>query len=515
VPQETLALRMDNWLHQVGFVNGNPFATSEADREGQYLPEFFVDTGHYDLICGDVNRPQTALVFAPRGGGKTAYRVMLQRQCCPHQLDSTVLAVSYTSFEPALASFRERRQVSAEAHVRAILRSGLSALLNTLCWSQERARAFPSSQRSCLAWFLRTFDPPGLSAGRALACIQSIEKEFDPPWEPFQRSVQEANLGQELAHFDLLENPSVRLLADIVDGTPEPLGPQASPAHLIAEFVALTRAGGMKATYVLVDRVDELMETAEDTQMILNLLPPLLADLKLMEVPDAAFKVFLPRSVLEPLRACRSIRFDRLRVYEIEWNDSLLAEMMSRRLIAYSGGRVRSLSKICTSPLSESIDQEIVHGADGSPRHLLRLGELLFLEHVTSPSGASLLLSRDEWDRARAAFLKEHLPLLRVDASVPQAFVGRRRIALTPLEHRFLLALCQGGGWCEKENLIVKVWEAEEGVSDQAVSRLVRRVREKIEPYPGEPIYLITEHGLGFRLENVVWAQTKPGLNGS
>jgi len=29
----------------------------------------------------------------------------------------------------------------------------------------------------------------------------------------------------------------------------------------------------------------------------------------------------------------------------------------------------------------------------------------------------------------------------------------------------------------------------------------VRRIREKIEPLPGAPIYLLTEHNQGFRLE--------------
>ena len=41
------------------------------------------------------------------------------------------------------------------------------------------------------------------------------------------------------------------------------------------------------------------------------------------------------------------------------------------------------------------------------------------------------------------------------------------------------------------------------GVTDQAVSRLVRRLREKIEPYPSDPVYLLTEHSAGFRLQHV------------
>jgi len=500
VLREPFSGRMENWLQQVGFVKGNPFATSEAEQESQLLPEFFVDTGHYNLVWGNSNQPRTTLLFAPRGGGKTAYRLILQDQCRPADRCSDVLAVPYISFDTVLRAGLDR--VDTAAHVHEILRNGLLSFLETLC-DRARVVALPGPQRTRLVQFLRHLDV--VDPVQIYTWLQATEPALDLRWEQFRQGVREAGLGRLLSELGV-DHPLALLLAELVDSDAQPFSSHVSPSQLFAYFVEMVRSSGLKAVYVLVDRVDETPETADDAGAVVRLLKPLLGSLFLMETPGAAFKIFLPSSTFAPLRACGSVRFDRLEVYEIEWGENLLGEMLSRRLLTYSDGRVRALAQICGAPLSEAIDREVVRWADRSPRRLLRLGELLFRAHVEKEDN-SLFLDERDWECARVALLREHRRLLRVDPSVAQVFVGQTRVALAPMEYRFLLALYEKKGWCEKEELIARVWEAEEGVTDQAVSRLVRRIREKIEPDPGNPIYLITEHSQGFRLVNVEWPQ--------
>jgi len=496
VAQEGSSLRLEKWLQAVGFAGGNPFATCEADRESSVLPEFFVDTGYYDLIWGDPEKPQPALVFAPRGGGKTAYRVMVERRSRPVTSNSPVLSISYTSFEQG-----------STAHVRAILGQGVQAFLDALCRDDAMASRFPVLQRSRLSWFCDQFAPETLTPFAVADRIHSLDDRFYLPWEMFQQSVRAARLREALSHSGLLQNPAIALLADLVDGVREPLPGSYSSAQVFAGFVRMVQSCGLCAVYVLIDRLDEMVETAADPPAIVSILEPLLADLHLMETPGVAFRLFLPDSTLELMRGCPAIRFDRLKVYEIEWREDLLGEMLCKRLLAYSDGRIRSLAQVCSAPLSETIDREIVQWADRSPRRLVRLGELLFRAHVEQGGSESSMLTLRDWEWARKVFSREHRRLLRIEPSSEQVFVGQSRVALAPLEYRFLLALYLARGWCEKERLIAQVWEAEEGVTDQAVSRLVRRIREKIEPDPGDPIYLITEHSRGFRLMNVEWPQ--------
>jgi len=132
VSQETPS-PLERWLSKVGLSEGNPFGVNEADRE-PFVPECFVDPGVYDTVKND---PHTTLVFAPRGGGKTALRVMLASDCRPIQPlaaspRSQTLAVTYSDFDPALkACDYDLARLTAGHHVDKILRA---CLKNPMGW---------------------------------------------------------------------------------------------------------------------------------------------------------------------------------------------------------------------------------------------------------------------------------------------------------------------------------------------------------------------------------------------
>lgn len=59
------------------------------------------------------------------------------------------------------------------------------------------------------------------------------------------------------------------------------------------------------------------------------------------------------------------------------------------------------------------------------------------------------------------------------------------------------------GQVCEKDEIIVAVWTEDkayvEGIRDESLTQLVRRLREKIEPDPSRPRYVLTVPGRGYR----------------
>jgi len=59
------------------------------------------------------------------------------------------------------------------------------------------------------------------------------------------------------------------------------------------------------------------------------------------------------------------------------------------------------------------------------------------------------------------------------------------------------------GSVCTKDDLIRAVWPEDaiftQGVRDDALAQLIRRLREKIEPDPGQPRYVLTAPGRGYR----------------
>lgn len=96
---------------------------------------------------------------------------------------------------------------------------------------------------------------------------------------------------------------------------------------------------------------------------------------------------------------------------------------------------------------------------------------------------------------------------LRIDKETRQVWVNGLLIdpPLSLHQYRLLEALWNAGGSViTREQIIQAVWPeaASEGVSEQAIDALVRRLRERIEECDSEFRYILTVRGHGFRLEN-------------
>jgi len=96
---------------------------------------------------------------------------------------------------------------------------------------------------------------------------------------------------------------------------------------------------------------------------------------------------------------------------------------------------------------------------------------------------------------------------LRLDPSTGEVVRGGARLSinLTAKEHTLLAFLLDHEDViCVKDELIRAVWTEdkifEQGVRDDSLAQLVRRLRIKIEPDPSNPTYLQTIPGRGYRL---------------
>lgn len=93
---------------------------------------------------------------------------------------------------------------------------------------------------------------------------------------------------------------------------------------------------------------------------------------------------------------------------------------------------------------------------------------------------------------------------VRVDVESGRVWVdGRLAPDLTDLEYRLLLLLYgRLDQICDKYQIVESVWGEEyiDEVDDARIDKLVSRLRQKIEPNPSEPKYLITIRGRGYKL---------------
>lgn len=129
-------------------------------------------------------------------------------------------------------------------------------------------------------------------------------------------------------------------------------------------------------------------------------------------------------------------------------------------------------------------------------------------DYVAKPFSAPELLARVRAALRRNARGSEQLPLLRL-GPVSINLTERRAqgpegvMHLTPLEYRVLDCLARNAGMIVTQaQLIREAWGPERLGDSRGLRTYIRMLRQKLEPDPRQPRYLITEVGVGYRLQS-------------
>ena len=128
-------------------------------------------------------------------------------------------------------------------------------------------------------------------------------------------------------------------------------------------------------------------------------------------------------------------------------------------------------------------------------------------DYVTKPFGAGELLARLRALLRRRVHVDAaggpiDVGLLRVDLAARRAAGPVGTVHLTPLEFRLLERLLLGRGTIvTRDALIRDVWGPGHTGESSALRVYIKSLRDKLEPDPARPRHLITEAGVGYRLE--------------
>jgi DNA-binding response OmpR family regulator len=91
---------------------------------------------------------------------------------------------------------------------------------------------------------------------------------------------------------------------------------------------------------------------------------------------------------------------------------------------------------------------------------------------------------------------------VRIDVGRRTVEVGGKGMQLTRKEFDLLLLLASNPGIAfTRTQLLEDVWDFAWDGDSSTVTVHVRRLREKIEPNPSEPVHLVTVWGVGYRFE--------------
>jgi len=178
-----------------------------------------------------------------------------------------------------------------------------------------------------------------------------------------------------------------------------------------------------------------------------------------------------PRTLLGRSRACAVYVADRRasrRHAEIRWDGeaSVLHDLGSANGTSLNGRRVRG-----PQPL---------HDGDA-----IEIASAVFVFHDPE-----------------ATIRLDDAPLLVVSAATGEIWVNRQPISLSAKEQAlFDLLYSRAGRVCSKQEIAEAVWpEYQAQVYDYQIESLVKRLREKLEPDPRNPVLILTLRSRGYRL---------------
>ncbi len=128
-------------------------------------------------------------------------------------------------------------------------------------------------------------------------------------------------------------------------------------------------------------------------------------------------------------------------------------------------------------------------------------------EYLVMPMGNRELVARVQAMLRRLRSSTEQLEWhshgsLRLNQLEQSVRLGERKVSLSPIEYRLLSCLASSPGRVvTHQTLMARVW-GEEYVDSRHYLRLyVRYLREKLEDNPKEPRLIISEWGIGYRLD--------------
>lgn len=129
-------------------------------------------------------------------------------------------------------------------------------------------------------------------------------------------------------------------------------------------------------------------------------------------------------------------------------------------------------------------------------------------DYVVKPFGMAELLARSEAALRRYYKSETESPVvlagpLSVDLVARTVSLNQRSIRLTRKEYRLLHILATHVGLVVTHDQLLKdIWSGNQRDNIQYLRILVRKLRQKIETDPNRPRLLVTESGVGYRLQS-------------
>lgn len=188
-----------------------------------------------------------------------------------------------------------------------------------------------------------------------------------------------------------------------------------------------------------------------------------------------------------------------LRIFEREMPDLVLLDLMLPKMDGYAVcRRIREFSAVPVIMLtarSEHVD--LIHGFEvGADDYLTKpfsIAELLMR--------VAAVLRRSKWPEEIVTRDVFKAGPIEVDFAQHLVTSGGNAVKLTPTEYRLLAYMASNANRVlTHRELLRAVWGPEYGEETEYLRVYIRYLRQKLEPEPSDPKYLLTQPGAGYML---------------
>jgi two-component system KDP operon response regulator KdpE len=155
-------------------------------------------------------------------------------------------------------------------------------------------------------------------------------------------------------------------------------------------------------------------------------------------------------------------------------------------------GKLREFSKVPILVLSIRADEESIEAALDRGAN----------DYVTKPFRERELFARLRACLRSAPQASSNVAPITLDTESRSALLGERRVKLTGIECKLLSALLRAQGRVvTHQQLLREVWAGSKAQDAGYLRVYMHHLREKLEADPANPRWLLTEPGLGYRID--------------
>ncbi len=363
-------MSFQEYLKKLGF-RTNPFQHTNADNEFDILDKYFIPPDYFEDIWGNPMQPVSNIVYAPRGAGKTAQRIMLEKKA---QMAENVLAITYASHD--LTKYRSVDEITMVYHYEYLNRLLLISFFSRLSDLDnfDFKKEFDSTERQFIYKLCKIylFNTPNSFPKQAINSLKTMQDKMKDIWNNFKEPISQ--IIKEIS-----KNKGVEIDLSKID-----IDNKLALSHKDNFFnmTSFLKKIGIDSIYILIDRIDEQDLTGNDPKLSYKFISPLIKDLDLIETPGLGFKFFIWDALKKYCEL--DARPDRIFSYDLIWSYDRLHELLDKRIKVYTNNQRFKFRYFFNH---KKYLGRIVLFSSGSPRDCLRIcGRLLSEQYKSNPN---------------------------------------------------------------------------------------------------------------------------------